>query len=133
MNLLDPTSLPSPWHISSGGQRFVMRFPTRPQELVLRLDAKQIDGLIGILCKARPQMVPPRERAAPGAGERVEAIVGFECVVATQPDGSVALQLNHPAFGWLTFLMDRSRADKIAFAMAEQPAPSGAVPQAQGH
>lgn len=129
MTIIDPFALASPWHLSDDATRFIMEFPTRPQRLVLRLKADQLDGLLAIFNKARPRMIPPRPAKPPAPGEQVEAIYHAECVVGVQPNGDVAFQVNHPAFGWLCFVFARDRADRIAMAMAEQPTASGAVPE----
>ena len=119
--------------LSEDNQKLLVTFPTEPIKVQLQYDAGQVDGLIHALGELRMAMVNehPKDFAL---GQKVEAIYDPRWVTeADLLEGDSLIHLRHPGFGWLSFLLPRHEAAKLAQFLQDQARAPPSQPQSAPH
>lgn len=107
------------WELSDDGKHVTVTFPSIPP-VALKLDAGQVDEVLRNLGEFRANMTP--EHSATFAPSRKVGAVP-DPKWYTEPEvmqGHTLLHLRDPRYGWLSYLLPRPEASKLAGYLKEQ-------------
>ena len=107
--------------LSENGEELKLTLPTSGgMGLTLPLNTGQVDDLIALLVRLRPDMTPPVPMTMPNT-KTFKAVYDPEGSMATDGYGdSILLHLRHPGIGWLHFAFPLAQARAMGRIMREK-------------